>query len=178
MTEDRPEWVEEAARLTRIAASGDEEARQRRDEIANEHGYEARLREDGTLVLHPTDWLDENGVINLEAFDADEAYEVPLDGGGFEEAREKNDKLLQRFKKEASEADAFNARAFVEFCENHHATAVKNANEDLLREFLEEYYVRNVWAPEKAKENVEESLRGLLVEAGREDLSKYLYATK
>jgi hypothetical protein len=178
MTEERPDWVEEATRLTRVAASGDDEALQRREEIADEHGYEARLREDGTLVLHPADWLDENGVIDLEEFDADDAYEVPLDGGGFEEAREKNDRLLGRFERDASEEDAFNARAFVEFCENHHATAVENTSEDHLREFLEEYYVRNVWAPEEAEDCVEESLRDLLTEAGRDDLSEYLYATK
>jgi hypothetical protein len=167
----RPDWVEEAARLARVAISGDDGARGRRDELAGEHGYEARVRDDGTLVLHPDDWLDEDGVVDMEAFDAEEAYEVPLDGGGFEEARRKNDALLNEFEgEEVGEGEMFNARAFVEFCENHHAVAVENVGEDHVEEFLNDYYVRNVWADEVAERCVEGSLRSLLREAGRDDL--------
>jgi hypothetical protein len=171
---ERPDWVEEAARLTRVAVSGDDGARERRDAVAEERGYRAWEREDGTLVLHPKEWLDD-GVIDMDAFEADEAYEVPLEGEGYEEARGANDSLLEGFEAGASEQDVFNARAFAEFCENHHATAVENVSERHVREFLEEYYVRNVWAPEEAEERVEESLRTLLREAGRDDLT---YATK
>ena len=167
---ERPGWVKEAARLTRVALSGDEKAHERRDAVAEEHGYEARVREDGVLVLHPADWLDEDGVIDMEAFDADEAYEVPLDGRGYDEARASNEALLDVFEETADEADIFNARAFVEFCENHHATAVENVGEEHVREFLDDYYIRNVWASEEAKERVEESLNLLLKEAGRDDL--------
>lgn len=169
--DERPDWVEEAARLARVAASGDDEARKRRDEVAAERGYEARLRDDGTLVLHPADWLDEDGVVDMEAFDADEAYEVPLDGGGFEEARRRNNALLDEFTDgDVDEKDVFNARAFVEFCENHHAVAVENVGDEHIEEFLNEYYVRNVWSDEEAEDRVDESLRGLLREAGRDDL--------
>ncbi|MDZ7688361.1 MAG: rnhA operon protein [Halobacteriales archaeon] len=181
MTEERPDWVNETARLTRVALSDDdemrEEARTRRDEIAGERGYEARLRDDGVLVLHPAEWLDNDGVVDLEAFDADEAYEVPLDGEGYGEARSSNDTLLDGFEEMdgTEEDDVFNARAFAEFCENHHATAVENVSEEHVREFLEDYYVRNVWASDEAEERVEESLRLLLREAERDDL---LYATK
>jgi hypothetical protein len=174
MTEERPSWVDEAARLSRVALSGDdvmrEDARTERDELAAEHGYEARVREDRVLVLHPAGWLDEDGVVDMDAFDADEAYEVPLDGGGYDEARAYNDTLLEEFEEDASEADVFNARAFAEFCENHHATAVKNVSEEHVHEFIDDYYVRNVWASEEAEERVEESLRLLLREAGRDDL--------
>ena len=174
MTEERPSWVNEAARLSRVALSGDdvtrEDARTERDELAAEHGYEARVREDRVLVLHPAGWLDEDGVVDMDAFDADEAYEVPLDGGGYDEARAYNNTLLEEFEGDASEADVFNARAFAEFCENHHATAVKNVGEEHVREFIDYYYVRNVWASEEAEERVEESLRLLLREAGRDDL--------
>lgn len=172
MTEEteRPGWVEEAVRLTRFALSGDEGARERRDALAEEHGYRAWERDDGTLVLHPAEWLDEDGVVDMDAFDADEAYEVPLDGGGYEEARGANEALLEGFEDNAPEPDAFNARAFAEFCENHHATAVENVGEEHVEEFLEEYYVRNVWASDEAEERVEESLRRLLREAGRDEL--------
>jgi hypothetical protein len=176
MTEERPSWVDEAARLSRVALSGDdvtrEDARTERDELAAEHGYEARVREDRVLVLHPAGWLDEDGVVDMDAFDADEAYEVPLDGEGYEEARDSNDALLDGFEEmeDTGEADVFNARAFAEFCENHHATAVKNVGEEHVREFIDDYYVRNVWAPEEAEERVEESLKLLLREAGRDDL--------
>lgn len=172
MTKEHPDWVKEATRLTRVALSGDDEARDRRDTLAKEHGYEARVREDGTLVLHPADWLDEDGVIDMEAFDADDAYEVPLDGRGYDEAREANDSLLEEFedREEAKQEDIFNARAFAEFCENHHATAVENVGEEHVREFLNDYYVRNVWASEKAEERVEESLNILLKEAGRDEV--------
>jgi len=177
MTDENPDWVDEAARLTRVAVGGDDDARERRDEIAEEHGYDTRVREDGTLVLHPADWLDENGVVDMDAFDAGEAYEVPLDGGGYEEACEANDALLEDFVEDADEDEVFNARAFVEFCENHHAVAVENVRREHVEEFLEEYYVRNVWADESAEERVEESVRSLLEEAGREDLVDP-YATK
>jgi hypothetical protein len=172
MAEELPDWVNETARLTRVALSGDEEACERRDAVAEEHGYETRVREDGVLVLHPADWLDEDGVIDMGKFDADEAYEVPLDGRGYDEARDANDALLDTFEEKdvVCEEDVFNARAFVEFCENHHATAVENAGEKHLSEFLNDYYVRNVWASETAEERVEESLRLLLREAGRDDL--------
>lgn len=171
MTDGSPDWVKEAARLTRVALAGGEDALQRRDEIAAEHGYEARVRDDGTLVLHPDDWLDENSVVDMEKFDAEEAYEVPLDGGGYEEAYEKNERLLREFEKDADDADLFNARAFVEYCENHHAVAVENASEEHVRGFLDDYYVRNVWADDEAEERVEESLRSLLREAGRGELA-------
>lgn len=172
-----PDWVDEAARLTRVALSGDEGARARRDALADEHGYEARVREDGVLVLHPAEWLDEDGVVDLDVFDADEAYEVPLDGGGFSEARASNGALLESFeeREDTADADVFNARAFAEFCENHHATAVENVGEEHIRLFLNDYYVRNVWASDEAEERVAESLRLLLRESGRDDL---LYATK
>jgi hypothetical protein len=172
MMEELPDWVNETARLTRVALSGDDEACERRDTLAAEHGYEARVREDGVLVLHPADWLDEDGVVDMEKFDADEAYEVPLDGRGYDEARDANDSLLDTFEEngEVCEEDVFNARAFVEFCENHHATAVENVGEEHLSEFLDEYYVRNVWASDAAEERVEESLRLLLSEAERGDL--------
>ena len=171
MAEELPDWVDETARLTRVALSGDEEACERRDAVAEEHGYETRVREDGVLVLHPANWL-EDGVVDMEKFDADEAYEVPLDGRGYDEARDANDTLLDTFEEKdvACEEDVFNARAFVEFCENHHATAVENVGEEHLSEFLDDYYVRNVWASETAEERVEESLRLLLREAGRDDL--------
>jgi hypothetical protein len=177
MTEERPEWVDEAARLSRVALSGDDEARERRDALAEEHGYEARVREDGVLVLHPADWLDEDGVVDMEAFDADEAYEVPLNGRGYGEARDANDSLLGEFEEGegAREEDVFNARAFAEFCENHHATAVENVGEEHVCEFLNEYYVRNVWGSVVGEVRVVESLWLLLDEAGRDDLS---YATK
>lgn len=174
MTDGKPDWVDKAARLTRVALSGDDDARERRDELASEHGYDARVREDGTLVLHPDDWLDEDGVIDMAAFDPDEAYEIPLDGGGYEEARDANSALLERFVEDADEEDAFNARAFVEFCENHHAVAVENVRQKHVDEFLNEYYIRNVWADDDAEECVEESVSALLKEAGRDDL----YATK
>ncbi|MFW5984059.1 MAG: DUF7108 family protein [Halobacteria archaeon] len=167
----RPDWVDETARLTRVAVSGDDEARKKRDDLAAERGYEARVRDDGTLVLHPDDWLDEDGVVDMEAFDADEAYEVPLNGGGFEEARRKNEALLDEFEGEGvGEAEVFNARAFAEFCENHHAVAVENVCEEHVEEFLNDYYIRNVWADEDAEERVEESLRALLEAADRDDL--------
>ena len=173
MTDDgdrHPDWVDEVARLSRIGVSGDNEARERRDEVAGEKGYEARVRDDGTLVLHPDDWLDEDGVVDMEAFDADEAYEVPLDGGGFDDARRRNEDLLEDFAEDADETEMFNAHAFVEFCENHHAVAVEKAREKHVDSFLNDYYVRNVWADEEAEERVEGSLRALLREAGRDDL--------
>jgi len=175
--EERPEWVEEATRLTRVALSGNEEAREERDVLAEENGYVARERDDGVLVLHPNDWL-EDGVVDLNAFDADEAYEIPLEGRGFEEAREENDEVLDSFGAEADEVDVFNVRSFAEFCENHHSVSVENATAEQVEEFVNDYYVRNVWPTDEAEGRLEESLRLLFEFVGREDLKEVAQATK
>lgn len=167
---ERPDWVKEATRLTRVALSGNEDARKERDKLADEHGYVARERDDGVLVLHPDDWI-EDGVVDLDAFDADEAYEIPLEGRSFEEAHEANDAVLDEFSADAHEADLFNVRSFAEFCENHHSVAVENATTEQVDEFVNDYYVRNVWATDEAEERLEESLSRLFEFVGREDLN-------
>jgi hypothetical protein len=172
----RPDWVDEAARLTRVALSGNDDAREERNDLVSERGYDARLRDDGVLVLYPADWIDEDGVVDMEAFDADEAYEVPLDGGGFDDAREKNEALLDEFVEEVDDSVAFNAREFAEFCENHHAVAVEDASQKHVDRFVNDYYVRNVWTNDEVEERVEEALGALLREAGRDELADY--ATK
>lgn len=182
MTENdsgRPDWVDEAVRLTRIGMSGNDEAREKRNRIAEQNGYVPRERDDGVLVLHPEDWI-EDGVVDLDAFDADDAYEIPLDGRGFEEAREANDAVVEEFATgtETDEADVFNARSFCEFCENHHSVAIENATAEQVDEFINEYYVRNVWASQEAERRLESSLEKLFEFVGRKDLIDTTQATK
>jgi len=172
---ERPDWVDDAVRLTRVALSGVDGAREERDAVAEDRGYEARERDDGTLVLYPQAWRRPDGTVDLDGFDADDAYEIPLEGGDYDEAYDANDPVLERFESEESDVHASNVRYFVEFCENHHAVAVENATVDHVEEFLGDYYVRNVWASEEEREAVDESLRILFRRVGREDL---IQATK
>jgi len=174
---DRPEWVDEAVGLTRISMSGDEDARKKRDSVAKEHGYTARQRDDGVLVLHPEDWI-KDGTVDVSAFDADEAYEIPLNGRGFEEAREANNAVFEEFLPGSEEADVSNVRAFAEFCENHHSVAIENATAEQVSEFLNDYYVRNVWLSEEAEDRIESSLKKLFEFVGRKDLIDTTQATK
>ncbi len=89
------EAVDEAERLTRLAREAEsaeptpeiEEAaafyRERRDELAADHGYVPRVRErDDTLVLYPEAWMDGDTVRVDRVEDTDRAVEVSLSGPG------------------------------------------------------------------------------------------------
>jgi hypothetical protein len=172
-TELPPEAVEEAERLTHLArgAVDDDEAaayRTRRSELLAEYGFTARVRDedDGgeTLVCHPVEWLDSDGVVDISAIqDTDRAAEVPLTGrgeqGSWADAEKYNRAIVETVREEAGSVHAENARAFADFMGNHYALPFDDARPVHVREFLDEYYPRNAWPSDEAEAELEASLR-------------------
>lgn len=183
MAEDEPpppEVIAEAERLTRLArrATDDAEAaayRERRATVLAEEGYVARVREEepgATLVCHPAEWLDEDGVVDLDAVaDVDRAVEVSLSGtdAGDEWAAtdEHNRDLVEAVRDGYGDPHAENARAFADFVGNHYATPIEEATGRQIAIFLREYYPRNAWPSDAAASSVNRSLR-LLLEVAHE----------
>jgi hypothetical protein len=160
--------VEEAERLTRLArnASDPDAAdayRDHRSELADEHGYTPRVREDDdTLVLYPSEWM-ADGTVQLDRIEETErAVERPLSGAGdpdrYEGVTEENATILDRFEAEYGVDHAENARAYATFLENHHVRSLEEATIDDREEFLEEYYPRNAWPNEDQRAIVDRSL--------------------
>ena len=177
--EDVPESLrEEAERLTRLArdVTDPQEAaahRERRDDLLAEHGYRARYREDDeTLVLNPADWF-EDGVVRTEHIDdLSRAVELPLSTAGADDewqaVEEHNAAMVDQVDAEYGPLHAANARAFADFMGNHYTRKVESASARDIREFLREYYPRNVWPSEEQKTIVEGSLRRLFTVADAE----------
>jgi hypothetical protein len=160
--------VEEAERLTRLARRavdpGEAEAcERRRDDLLSEYGFEARVRAaDDTLVCYPAEWL-VDGVVRLERVeDTDRAAEVSLSGPGDEDEYDAieahNAALVARVAEAAGPVHAANARAFADFLGNHYLKRVEDATPAELREFVEEYYVRNAWPSAEQRAVLDESL--------------------
>lgn len=172
-TELPPETVEEAERLTHLArgAVDDDEAaayRTRRSELLADYGFNARVRENEgggeTLVCHPVEWLDSNGVVDMSAIqDTDRATEVRLSGrgeqGSWADAEEYNRAIVETVREEAGSVHAENARAFADFMGNHYALPFDDARPVHVREFIDEYYPRNAWPSDEAEAVLETSLR-------------------
>lgn len=168
-----PETIEEAERLTHLArgAVDDAEAaayRTRRSELLAEYGFTARVRDedDGgeTLVCHPVEWLDSNGVVDISAIqDTDRAAEVRLSGRGdqgtWADAEAYNRAIVETIRAEAGAVHVENARAFADFMGNHYATTFDDARRVHVREFIDEYYPRNAWPSDEAEAVLETSLR-------------------
>lgn len=169
------EWVSEAVRLTRLSRVDESNAEvyiEERDSLVGERGYRARVREDDTLVLYPDDWVVDGTVRVDKIEDKNRALELPLDpeGRAWEEVHDENRSLLESFAESVEdEAHVFNASAFAEFVENHYSISVRDARQKHVREFLDEYYVRNVWPSEDAAGRVGESLSLLFDSVGLED---------
>lgn len=185
-----PDVAEEAARLTRLARDAEErdpasgpyqdnrlesqpprEAdvyRGRREQLLAHFDYTSRVREEReggmTLVCYPEEWLDESGVVRLDAdLDTMRAVEIPLSGpgeqGDFEIAAKANDELVDAVQKAYGEDHAANVRSFADFMSNHYARPAVSASAAEVREFLEHYYPRNAWPTDEQAAMVEESLR-------------------
>jgi hypothetical protein len=169
-----------AERLTRLArrAVDDAEAaayRADREERLAEHGFTARVREEGAgevLVLHPGEWV-EDGTVRVERIeDTDRAIERRLSGPGEESAFERvdahNRDVVARIEERVGEVHAANARAFADFMGNHYVRRVETATTEELRRFLGEYFPRNAFPSGEQRDVVEESLRLVFEVTGRE----------
>ncbi|MFC6826417.1 DUF7108 family protein [Halopelagius fulvigenes] len=183
-TDELPgEAVEEVERLTRLARSAVDENEaaayeDRRETILAQFGFDARVREeDETLVLYPSEWL-EDGVVQLDRIDdVDRGIERPLgtdagDEGEFDAVESHNSSVVDAVEEAHGPVHAANARAFADFMSNHYVRRVESASRKEIREFLDEYYLRNAWPSEDQSSVVAESLE-LTFEAAGADVPEF-----
>ena len=168
--------VAEAERLTRLArrAVDPDEAtayRGERDRLLSAHGFVARVREEearNVLVCYPDEWIEEGAVRTDRIDDLARATERPLDGTGdegeWEAVEAHNREIAAAVEEAAGPVHGANASAFADFMGNHYVRRVGSATDAELREFLAEYFPRNVWPTDAQREAVEESLQ-LVLEA-------------
>jgi hypothetical protein len=167
--------VDEAERLTRLAREAEsaeptpeiEEAadqyRERRDALAAEYGYTARIRdEDDALVLYPDEWMDD-GTVQLDRVeDTDRAVEVSLSGPGdadrYREVAAYNEAVAEEVAEREADVHARTAETFAAFMSNHYVRPVDDATPGMRAEFREEYLVRNGWPTDDQLDAVDESL--------------------
>ncbi|WP_435335785.1 DUF7108 domain-containing protein [Haloarchaeobius sp. TZWWS8] len=163
--------VEEAERLTRLAreAVDPSEAaayRERREALVGEHDFTPRVREDDTsetLVLYPSEWV-EDGTVQIDRIeDTDRAVEISLSGPGapdeWQEVDDYNRDLVAQIRDVHGEVHAGNAEKLADFMGNHYARPMDTATAAELREFKNWYYPRNAWPSEEEQAVVDESLR-------------------
>jgi hypothetical protein len=171
--------AEEARRLTRLArrATVEDEAeayREDRDERLADNGFTSRIRsEDDTLVLYPEEWV-EDGTVQFERIeDTDRAHELTLSGPGdpdeWDEIEAHNAELVDAVGEAHGEVHRRNARAFADFMGNHYARRVETATREEIGEFVTDYYPRNTWHDEDARDVVRESVRYLFDAADAPD---------
>ena len=149
--------------------------RERRDELLAEHGYTARVREDtdrDVLVLYPTEWTDEDGLVDVTAVeDVDRGFEVPLSGPGddadWAAVEAHNRTAAERVAAEHGAVHGDNAHAFADFMGNHYAKPVEWATPGEVEEFLDDYFPRNAWPTDEQRAIVVESVE--LVRAAAEE---------
>ena len=167
--------VETLTRRARRAVDDGEEAayRQRRDDLLGEHEFTARVREEDArdvLVCHPTEWL-EDGVVRTDRIeDLDRAAEIPLSGPGdpeeWDAVDEHNRDVVAAVRDVHGDVHGDNAAAFADFMSNHYAKPMERATPEEVAEFVDDYYVRNVWPTDEQAAVVEESVERALDVAG------------
>ena len=169
--------VDDAERLTRLARQAPDGAeadayRADRADTLEAHNYTARLREDDdTLVLYPTEWI-EDGTVQLNRIDdTDRAVEISLSGSGndtWATVEAHNAALVDAVDDAHGSMHAANARAFADFMGNHYCRRVETATADELAEFCGEYYPRNVWASAEQQAALDASLEYVFAAADTE----------
>ena len=171
------EVIAEAETLTRRArrAVDDNEAatyREARAELLGGHGFTARVRNDerAVLVLHPTEWVEDDTVAPERIDDIGRGIERPLEGVGdpddWGRVGEHNEAIAEEIAEAHGSDHGANARELATFLSNHYAKPIEDATEPELTEFLTDYYKRNVWPTDDQKAVVEESVR-LAIEHAR-----------
>ncbi len=171
MTDELPAKIKQSVATyarRELNASSEEEAaafRSRRERVLDRVGYRSRFREDDarvTLVCYPSEWV-EAGTANLAAIDdLDRAVEIPIEGAGdpddWDEVDAENRAVAERVAAAHGPEHGRNAEAFATFMSNHRARRIETATAEDVEEFLEEYYVRNVWPTRREETLVAESV--------------------
>ncbi|MFC6731982.1 MULTISPECIES: rnhA operon protein [unclassified Haladaptatus] len=180
MPEVPDDVIAEAERLTRLALSvvDENEAaahRARRDQLVAGYDFVARVREEGTrhtLVLYPTEWVEDDEVQFDRIRDTSRAIERVIDGTGAESEWEAveahNQALVEQISTEFGDDHAANVRKFADFMGNHYVRRLDSATTAEVEEFLSEYYLRNTWPTDAQKTIVRASLARAFELAGRE----------
>ncbi len=162
-------------RQARAAVDGNERDAyvDERAALLDEHGYETRIREGdtgSTLVLYPTEWI-EDGTAQLEAIaDTDRAIERSLSGPGsgedWAEIDEHNRSVASAVRKRHGDVHGETADAFAAFMSNHYAKPVESATPTEREEFRREYFRRNAWPSEEQRERLDRSMKLIFETAG------------
>ena len=162
--------LETAERLTRRARAAEDAAaataRERRDDLLDEHGYTARERADdagATLVCYPSSWLDETGTLRRARYDPSAAIERSLSGPGDPErwaaVAERNREIARRVREAHGDVHGATTAALADFASNHYAKPLTDLTRAELREFREEYFERNAWPSDAQRDRLGRSLR-------------------
>ncbi|WP_416838922.1 rnhA operon protein [Haloferax sp. DFSO52] len=173
------EVVNEAERLTRLARDAIDPAEREmylsaRDEFVEPYDFVARHRdEDDVLVLHPAEWVDDEGTVRpAQIDDVDRGIERPLSGTGedheWSTVEEHNAAIVDAVADEHGADHAANARAFADFLGNHYVRRIETAGAPEVREFVKEYYPRNAWPTTEQRSILSESLEFVFDAAGAE----------
>jgi hypothetical protein len=163
--------AETLTRRARRAVDDDEAAayRERRERLLREHDFTARVREEenrDVLVCHPAEWLDD-GVVQMDRIeDIDRAAEIPLSGPGdpdeWDAVDEANREVVAAVRETHGDVHGDNAAAFADFMGNHYAKPIERATPEEVTEFVEDYFVRNVWPSDEQAAVVEDSVERTL----------------
>ena len=173
MSEEVPipsEVIDRVVTLSRRArAAVDENERtaylDERAELLERHGYEARVRSEdtgSTLILYPTEWIEE-GTARLERIeDTDRAIERSLSGPGsgndWEEIDERNRAVAAAVEERHGEIHGETAASFAAFMSNHYAKPIQEATPAEREEFRREYFPRNAWPTDEQRERLGRSM--------------------
>lgn len=155
------------SRQARAAIDENEQAAylEARSKLLAPHEYEARVRTDdtgSTLILYPTEWLDD-GTAQIERIeDTDRAVERSLSGPGtgddWEAIDEHNRRIAATVGERHGDVHGETAADFAEFISNHYAKRIEEATKDERREFRTEYFPRNAWPTDEQRERLDRSM--------------------
>jgi len=160
--------AETLTRRMRGAVDDNERAayRREREELLADRGYEARVR-DGetgeTLVLYPTEWLEDGTVRTDRIEDTGRAIERSISGPGadadWENVAAHNREIAERVRERHGEVHGETAAAFAAFMNNHYGKPLERATPAEREEFRTEYFPRNAWPTDEQRARLEESVR-------------------
>lgn len=176
------EEVERLTRLARTASDDGERAayRDRRERLLAEHGFTARVREEGdaVLVLYPEEWR-EDGVVRTDRIeDTSRAIEIPLEGSGdpddWETVEAHNRDLASAVREAHGDVHGDNADALADYVGNHYAKRIESLSGAELTEFRTDYFVRNAWPSEEQRAVIDESIE-LVYEIAGEPVPEYRF---
>lgn len=165
-----PDLVERIAELTRQVRRADGPEADRieriREGFLDVMDAHVHVREDDTgtvLVVYPADWRAGDTVEPDHIDDPTRAVEVPLEGVAGDDAwsavMDYNTTIVDQVTERHGPVHGANAEALATYLGNHHLRRIDEVTEEELRDFLDEYYPRNVWPTDEEAAVVRQSVR-------------------